>query len=93
MPNAFPAHLLLLLLLHVPEQLPLLSPDRRWSSTTPRLVPASAFLGQAVLMEAQTLVQGKEVFSCPGHLLLIMSSDLELTNTRAFMVYVEQAKR
>lgn len=56
-------------------------------------MPDSGFLGQAALMEAQTVVQGKEVFSRPSHLLLITSSDLELTNTRAFMVYVEQAKR
>lgn len=62
-PDAFPAHLLLLL--HVPKQLPLLSPDPRWSSTTPQVASDSGFLRQAVLMEAQTVVQRKGFSPAP----------------------------
>lgn len=61
-PDAFPAHLLLL---HLPKQLPLLSSDLRWSSTTPQVAPDYGFLGQAGLMEAQTVVQRKGFSPAP----------------------------
>jgi len=61
-PDAFLAHLLLL---PVPKQLPPLSPDRRRSSTSPRVAPDSGFPGQAALTEARTLVQRKGFSPCP----------------------------
>lgn len=81
-PDAFPMHLLP----QVPNQLPLCSLELQWSSTTPSV--AHGFLG-ASCPHRDTNWSKERGF----RLLLIMSLDLELTDTRAFLVYVDQAKR
>lgn len=60
-PAAFPAHLLL----HIPQQLPLLSLELQWFSSTPQVAPDYGFPGQIVLMETQTVIQSKGFSAAP----------------------------